>query len=672
MGVLDSLFRREETRGLSLTDYQQWVDLGIVSPTASGVSVSGEGALKYSAVWACVRVLAETVAQLPLVVYERLERGKRAAPDHPLYRVLHDQPNPIMTAFEWREALMGHLLLWGNAYCEIEMDNRGQVLGLWPLRPDKVVEVRRMRDELAYVYELPDGKRVLLAGERVWHLRGLSADGITGYSPIAAARQAIGLGLAAEEFGARFFGNGARPGGVLQHPGVLGEEGFRRVKESWQATHGGLSNASRVAILEEGMTYQAVGIPPEDAQFLETRKFQRGEIAAIFRVPPHMIGDLERATFSNIEQQSIEFKAFTMEPWLVRWQQAVNQRLMTAAEQRRYFAEFKPDALLRGDTVSRFQAYSIGRQNGWLSANDIRELENLNPIDGGDLYLVPMNMVPASEAGAAAEAPPATEEPDDQRRAPGGEQRVQLVNGAEVRAAQWDAAGARHRLQGVYRGLWEDAARRLVNRETNDILNTARRLLKAGEWQALRLWLREFYEGFEKIAAAGYEPVMEAYAAQVAEQAAREVGGDTPTLTAFIGAYLAEAGARHAVVNLEQIEALIAEFKEEALPELEKDFEHRRETQPGRIAMHESVRAANAVAMAAYRAMGVSKKTWVTFGENCPYCQELGGRTLALEGFFLGQGQSWQPMGASRPLVVNGNIGHAPAHEGCDCMVVAG
>ena len=241
-----------------------------------------------------------------------------------------------------------------------------------------------------------------LTDDRVWHLRGLSNDGLDGYSPISLMRQAIGLSMAAEKFGAKFFGNDARPGGILLHPGQLGDEAAKRLTETWESRHGGLSGAHRVAVLEEGLSYKEIGIPPDDAQFLETRKFQVNEIARIYRIPPHMLADLERATFSNIEHQSIDFVTHTIRPWLVRWEQSIKQNLMVPADRDRYFAEFLVDGLLRGDTKSRYEAYAIGRQNGWFSADDIREMENLNPLpDGkGEEYLIPLNMIPAGSAPA--------------------------------------------------------------------------------------------------------------------------------------------------------------------------------------------------------------------------------------------------------------------------------
>ena len=303
----------------------------------------------------------------------------------------------------FRETLMGHLLLWGNAYAQIIRDGRGRVVSLYPLLPNKMLVNRNDQGILYYQYE-KDGQIFLLRNYEVLHIPGLGFDGLIGYSPIAMAKNAIGMAIATEEYGAKFFANGASLGGVLEHPGVVKDPA--RIRESWNAVYQGSGNAHRVAVLEEGMKFQSIGIPPEQAQFLETRKFQINEIARIFRIPPHMIGDLEKSSFSNIEQQSLEFVMYTLDPWVVRWEEAMQRALFSESEKRQYFVKFNVDGLLRGDYQSRMNGYAVGRQNGWLSSNDIRELENLNRIPaelGGDLYLINGNMTKLADAGAFAQ-----------------------------------------------------------------------------------------------------------------------------------------------------------------------------------------------------------------------------------------------------------------------------
>ena len=370
--------------------------------SSSGKTVNERTALQTTAVYACVRILAETIASLPMHTYRYAPNGKEKATDHPIYYLLHSEPNPEMTSFVFRETLMGHLLLWGNAYAQIIRDGRGRVVGLYPLLPNKMLVNRTDQGILYYQYE-KDGQSYFLKNYEVLHIPGLGFDGLIGYSPIAMAKNAIGMALATEEYGAKFFANGASPGGVLEHPGVVKDPA--RIRESWNSVYQGSGNAHRVAVLEEGMKFQSIGIPPEQAQFLETRKFQLNEIARIFRIPPHMIGDLEKSSFSNIEQQSLEFVMYTLDPWVVRWEQAIQRALFSETEKRQYFAKFNVDGLLRGDYQSRMNGYAVGRQNGWLSSNDIRELENLNRIPeelGGDLYLINGNMTKLADAGAFA------------------------------------------------------------------------------------------------------------------------------------------------------------------------------------------------------------------------------------------------------------------------------
>lgn len=316
---------------------------------------------------------------------------------------------------------MTHLLLWGNAYAQIIRNGKGEVVALYPLMPNRMTVDRDENGQLYYEYQTSqdeahtmNGSLVSLSPYDVLHIPGLGFDGLVGYSPIAMAKNSIGMSIACEEYGAKFFANGATPGGILEHPGVVKDP--ERVRESWNTAFGGSANSNKVAVLEEGMKYTPISISPEQAQFLETRKFQIDEIARIFRIPPHMIGDLEKSSFSNIEQQSLEFVKYTLDPWVSRWEQSMRRALLRPEEKKEYFFKFNVDGLLRGDYQSRMNGYATARQNGWMSANDIRELENLDRIpaeEGGDLYLINGNMTKLEDAGIfAATAPQETEEPD--------------------------------------------------------------------------------------------------------------------------------------------------------------------------------------------------------------------------------------------------------------------
>ena len=387
--------------------------------STSGKAVTERSAMQMTAVYSCVRILAEAIAGLPLHLYRYTADGSKVkAVDHPLYLLLHDEPNPEMSSFVFRETLMTHLLLWGNAYAQIIRNGKGEVVALYPLMPNRMSVDRDEHGQLYYTYtrasdEAPtmNGMTVLLPPSDVLHIPGLGFDGLVGYSPIAMAKNAIGLAIATEEYGAKFFANGAAPSGVLEHPGTIKDPS--RVREAWMSQFGGSANSGKVAVLEEGMKYTPISISPEQAQFLETRKFQINEIARIFRIPPHMVGDLEKSSFSNIEQQSLEFVKYTLDPWVIRWEQSIQRALLRPEEKKRYFAKFNVEGLLRGDYQSRMNGYAVARQNGWMSANDIRELENLDRIPaeaGGDLYLVNGNMLPMQCAGAFASGAETTEE----------------------------------------------------------------------------------------------------------------------------------------------------------------------------------------------------------------------------------------------------------------------
>lgn len=381
-----------------------------------GMSNSGErvdemSAMQISTVYACVRLLAETMASLPLHLYRYADegKGKERAIDHPLYRLLYRQPNPEMTSFVFRETLMTHLLLWGNAYAQIVRNGKNGILGLYPLLPQNVEVDRDESGELYYIYhaytdEKPGEKDqdVYFRRDEVLHIPGLGFNGLVGFSPIAMMKNALGTTLAVERYGSSFFKNGAQPSGVLEHPGVLRDP--QKIRDNWMDAYGGSANAHKVAVLEEGMQYKAISLPPEDSQFLSTREFSVDEICRIFRVPPHLVQNLTHSTYSNIEHQSIDFVQHSINPWAIRFEQAISKDLLLEEEQDDYFAKFNLDGLLRGDYQSRMNGYATGFSNGFLSPNDIRRLENMDPIpaeQGGDDFYLNGSYVKLKDAGSA-------------------------------------------------------------------------------------------------------------------------------------------------------------------------------------------------------------------------------------------------------------------------------
>ena len=408
MGVLAVLLN---PKAATLRDPPDWLYEAMGGrKTLAGVRVNEVTAWNISGVYACIRLISETIGSLPLSVYRRLPRGKEQLPNHPVNRLLHDTPNPEMTSMVFRETLQANLLSWGNAYAEIQRNGIGRPVALWPLLSSQVTPERNNAGTIQYrVRETGKDERILTPWD-VLHVPGMGWNGIVGQSQVRLARETLGLTIAAEEFGSTFFGNGAHAGGILEHPAKISDEANARLRKSWEEMHQGSENAHKTAILEEGMKWNPITIPPDDAQFLETRKFQMEEIARWYNVPPHKIGLLDKATFSNITEQSIEFVVDTIRPWLVRWEQEIKRKLFAQTETD-LFAKHNDNGLMRGDPKTRGEFYTKGFNLGALSPNDIRELEDENPIDGGDAYYRPLNM---QEIGAEPKEPVEPREPEEE------------------------------------------------------------------------------------------------------------------------------------------------------------------------------------------------------------------------------------------------------------------
>ena len=398
MNPFSRIFRRSQNKQSPAPRFDVGTGFLFENPhTASGKVVTEQNAMTLTTVYACVRILAETIASLPLHTYKTTAEGREKAVTHPLYHILHSEPNPDMTSFAFRETLMGHLLLYGNSYAQIIRDGAARVSALYLLPPDKMEVTRDKKGELTYTLD-PHGDPTVFRREEILHIPGLGFDGLVGYSPIAMARNALGMAMATDEYGAAFFGNGATPGGVLEYENTIKDP--QKLKADWNAAHQGSRNAHRVVVLEQGMKYKPVTVPPEQAQFLQTRKFQITEICRIFRVPPHMVADLERATFSNIEFQAIDFVVHTIRPWLVRIEQAMNKALLLPSEKGQYFTSFVVDGLLRGAHESRMKGYQSAIQNGIMTPNEARTLENWNTVPGADVLMINGAMLPLDLLGA--------------------------------------------------------------------------------------------------------------------------------------------------------------------------------------------------------------------------------------------------------------------------------
>lgn len=390
---------------------------GGLTGTSSGVNVTPETAMRQAAVYASIRVLSETLAQFPVHICKSAGVRKVYAPEHPLNIVLGKRPNDWQTAFEFFEMMQGHLAARGNCYAQIVAGELGSVTQLIPLRPDRMKVERIENGRLRYIFREESGRETKYNQEQIFHVRGMSSDGVTGHSPISMMSDPIGYAMATDKYGSQFFKNSARPSGILRAEGVIKSDEAQRMKNDWMAAHGGPDNSHRVAVLANGLQWQAIGISSEDAQLLETRQFQVTEIARIFRVPPHMIGDLSHATFSNIEQQSIDFVRYTMLPWVVRWEQAINRDLI--ADDEMYYAKFCVEGLLRGDSAARSAYYRELINTGVMTINEARELEDLEPVEYGDVNLIQGAMVPLEQLIEQAEAP---EPPAEQAQDPSGKE----------------------------------------------------------------------------------------------------------------------------------------------------------------------------------------------------------------------------------------------------------
>ncbi len=463
MGILSYLFSKRDEPKPPSAQSDFWYNP--ITSRIGGVVVSPETAMQNTVILACVRVIAETIASLPLHMYRRRpDGGKERETEQSLYKILHVRPNKWQTHFRFFEMLTGHALLRGNGYAQIQRNARGKVLSLVPLNPTRV-EPKYINGEKIYFYTDNSSQRYEIPADEVLHIQGLSSDGLKGISVIEQARRAVALALAAEEHGTDFFQNDATPGGILTHPTVIGDEAQRRLKEQWMEGHGP-GKRGGIAIFEEGMQWQTVGVTNKDAQFLELRRMQVEELARLFRVPLHMVGDLTRSTNNNIEHQSIEFVVHCLVPWLRRWEEELNQSLIPEAEWGTSFVEFSVDGLLRGDIKSRFEAYAVARNNGWMNVDEIRALENMNPLDNneGKEFLRPLNMVPVGE-------PDPKKEPDPTSNS----------EPAQDAADQSRTDAALERTQYAFIRAAEEGIDRIIRREIAEIRDISKRSTKINQ-----------------------------------------------------------------------------------------------------------------------------------------------------------------------------------------------
>lgn len=690
MGLISRLLG-SETRTGHPSQYSLAAIFGAGADSYAGPMVTEATAMNYSAVYAAVRIISESVAMLPLFTYRTLaDGGREKATNHPAYALLHRAPNPEMSKFEFIETLIAHAVLRGNAYAEIEWSNSGRPLALWPLNP-AMMTVERVGGNLIYTYRLPQGQETQLPAWRIHHIRGLSGNGVLGYSPIKFAMQSIGLGLALEEYGARFFGNGARPGGVLEHPGVLSDGAYERLKSSWNESHEGLSNAHRLKILEEGLQYKTIGVAPDEAQFLESKKFQISDIARWFRVPLHMLAELSNATFSNIEEQGQEFVSYTLQPWLERHEQALERDLFTTKERESLYVEYLTNGLLRGRVADRYQSYQTGIMAGIMSPNEARSLENMNPYEGGDIYLAPLNMAEITPNGVATPAPAGgrgAQLAGGRDAALAGVSRETVFSGQFAVAPATPPATAEQRAQSIaqprrammraYVGLYEDVAQRAVRREVNDVRRALDSYLRKRSVADFTAWLDKFYGDLRSVLGDMFRPLMLSLAAQMTGSVAGELDIDDPGVTEelrqFVEAYLRQFADLTAVGSQKQIEAILSEAAQtntDPAPLIEERLQGWEESKPRKISRQQAFEAGNALIVATYGALSVTTLRWVTNSGACEYCQGLNGKVVGVREYFIQAGERISGSPGSEPMLVRRKSRHGPIHDGCECSVVA-
>lgn len=666
-----------------------WYQLVDYLKTSSGVTISEHSALSVTAVYSCINLISRHIGSMPLQVYENLGDGrKHPATEHPLHSILHTRPNPEMTAMSYRSTVQAHSLGWGTSYSDIDWtEGYRKIRALWPLSPDRIVMRRNPSSgELEYLYTLPGGEQRTLSSRDVLRINGLGFNGLSGYSPILQGKEAIGLAIAAEKHGSLFFSNGAIPGLALTHPGRLSPEAHDNLRKSWEDAHAGLDNKHRLAILEEGIKIEKIGIDPELAQLLETRRFQIEEIARLFNIPLHKISDLSRATFNNIEHLSQEYLTDCLLPYAVQNEQSYNYDLFIPKDRGRYFAEHNFEGLLRGDSQARAEFYRTMFNIGAFSPNMILGKENMNPIgDEGDFHMVQLNMVPLK---TYLNAPvPILPEPKTPIALPPTDDNTKSRSLLDARANA--VKSARLRLRDRHYPLFKETSAQIVTRETNTVKRYIEKYLRNGGKDVFTSHIDDFYTNtFPEYVRMKISPVVGVYADAIGSAARGEIGAESTedgdsALLAFTTEYISTYVARHIQSSRGQIESILAgkearddgdgtdtTYADSDIPDaIEGRMNEWDETRPDKVAQDETVRLDGAIAVAVFLESGFNLR-WVAVGTSCPYCEMLSGMVVGKDGYFLKQDQELKPDGQP-PMHIRFSKRHPPAHQGCDCMIVA-
>lgn len=645
--------------------------------TLTNVRVDHDSALSSTALFAAVRFISENMASVPLPIARREGRGKEPLREDRRWGLLNREPNPEQTAMEFREMMVGFVVTTGNAYAEIVEGEDGVAEALWPIPSWRVRPVRTDRGALLYaVRPTKDSQEVRIPPERMLHFRGFSRNGVLGEDVIDRMREAIGITLASEKAAAAFYGHGAQPSGVLQTEEALSDRAWGRLKKERDRIHGGVRNWHRLALLEEGVKWQQVSTDPEKSQLIQTRKFQVTEVARITNLPPHVLKDLERSTFSNIEQQGLELVTYSFRPWAVRMEQVYEKRLLLTRERTTHLIRHNLEGFLRGDLQSRYEAYSTGRQWGWLSANDVRDKEDMNGIgDQGDVYMAPINMLPADQFTSLAPDQVDDGDGDGGARAvlrPAPQQTRSLTEERNARNAL-----LRKRIEAAWRPTFAQRIDDLIRREANAVRNAIERAEGGGGVQDFLVWMDQFYDDNAEFLADNTRPMFMGLAAQIYPLALEEIGeaDSERDIEEWVEEYAETYGVQESSASQDQLRAIVREqpLFEDAREAVETRVGEWEGTRAEKSAMRESVDLGSAVALLAYRHGGVRRKRWqVTGAENCPLCRQMQGRIVGIEAPFVDKGDEVTPQDEeTSPLRVQRFVGHPQLHGGCDCTVVA-
>lgn len=637
--------------------------------STAGVGVTPLRALQYVTVWSCVRLLAESIAQLPVHVFTRKSDGsKQRVTDATLSELLSSRPNSWQTGFEYFEYLVTALCMRGNHYCYANRIGSGanrRIAELIPFQPGSVT-VKRDGYDLTYDVRRQGGGVDTYSAEKIHHVRGLTLDGFIGVSPIEFQRESIGLAMAAEKHGGLTFKNGARPSGILSFLGKLSDDAYERILKSWVKNYSG-ENIGKTAVLEEGGKYESISMSNTDAQYLEVRGYQRTEICSIFRVPPHMIGDLTRSSFSNITQQSLEFAKFTILPWCRRIESAISRDLFTEAERKHgMFVEFLVAGLERADLEQRMRSYNIGIMSGIWSPNECRKKENMNPRPGGDIYLAPLNMTDST--GGMPKSPD---------KGAGIRSIAEGVGDLTTKATDGHrmTKGAREReaLRNQFAPRFKVLAEGLVGYEVGEV----RQLVKGEQLTPVELsgQLVEFYAGMPEIIRQRFLRLSREYAVAVRRLALAEIDSDheisPDELAAYVDGMVDAMGARYTGSSSGQLMALIAETAGDDLQEvIGTRLEEWHERRPAKVADRESVQQESVLSRWVWAAAGVTYLQWNRRGsKSCPFCVELDGKVVGIDAPFVEKG-NYEPAGHEQsPWKIRGPKMHAPLHQGCQCII---